>query len=296
MSEALAQASPSPRPLLHVEPVQPSFGAEISGVDLSTPLSTALRDEIRALLVKHKVIFFRDQDITREQQLAFAANFGPPVIHPLQEKKEAARAEKLPHGVHEITVPQAEYKKKRRTLHADGSWQSPIAFATFLRAVNIPKVGGDTLFVNTAAVYAALSDSIKERIEDLFAVHEYKELKAANIPHPIIAHPLVINHPETGEDHLYIDFIMSPSIVGWDRKDSDALLDELYEEAVRPDYQLRFKWTKGAIAVWDNRSTLHTAIHDYGDFPRLMERVVVGSNNDIPYRNPERRFVRAVTQ
>ncbi len=184
MSEALAHDLSSSSGSLHVEPVQPTFGAEISGIDLREPLSRERRDEIRALLVKHKVIFFRDQDITREQQLAFASQFGPPVIHPLQEKKEAARAEKLPRGVHEIAVPPEEYKQKRRTLHADGSWQSPIAFATFLRAVHVPKVGGDTLWVDTAAVYRALPDSIKERIEDLYVAHEYKELKASNIPIP----------------------------------------------------------------------------------------------------------------
>jgi len=277
---------------LEVTPLQPTFGAEISGADLSKPLTPELRDEIRELLVRHKVIFFRDQDITREQQLAFASHFGPPVIHPLNEKKEASRSDKLPRGVHEIAQPPEEYKHKRRTWHADGSWQSPVAFASFLRAVNIPTVGGDTIWADTAAIYRGLSDSLKERIEDLYAIHEYKELKAANIAHPIIAHPLVINHPETGEDLLYVDFIMSPWIVGWDRKDSDALLDELFEEVLRPEYHVRFKWTPGALAIWDNRSTLHTAIRDYGDFPRVMERVVVGSNN-IPYRDPQRRFVRA---
>ncbi|HEY0179013.1 MAG TPA: TauD/TfdA family dioxygenase [Dokdonella sp.] len=272
--------------------MQPTFGAEIGGIDLREPLTPALRDEIRALIVKYKVVFFRDQDITREQQLAFAAQFGPPVIHPLQEKREAGRADPLPRGVHEIAPPPEEYRHKRRTWHADGSWTSPIAFATFLRAVHIPDVGGDTIWADTAAIYAGLPDALKARIEDLYVTHEYKELKAANIAHPIVAHPLVINHPETGEDLLYVDFIMNPWIVGWDRKDSEALLDALYEECLRPEYQLRFKWSPGALAVWDNRSTLHTAIRDYGDFPRRMERVVVGGT-DVPYRNPERRFTLA---
>lgn len=291
-SLALNLSAEFPSATLKVKRLQPTFGAEISGVDLSQPLTPELRDEIRALLVQHKVIFFRDQHISHEQQLAFSANFGPAVIHPLQLQREKKRGEALPTGLHQILPPTAEYDHvpKRRTWHSDGSWTYPIAFATILRAVHVPEVGGDTIFADAGAIYRGLPDQLKAKIEHLYITHEYKELARAGISHPIVAHPAVINHPETGEDLLYVDFIMHPWVVGWDRADSEALLSELFEEVLRPEYHVRFHWEPGSIAIWDNRSTLHTAIHDYGDFPRRMERVVTASN-DVPQRDPSRRYV-----
>ncbi|WCT74165.1 TauD/TfdA family dioxygenase [Sphingomonas naphthae] len=283
--------SPYQQGELTVTPVQPTLGAEISGVDLSQPLEQPVVDEIRALLVKHKVIFFRDQHITREQQLAFTTRFGPPVIHPLQQLREKRRQQDLPEGVHAIVPPSKEddYVEKTRTWHADGSWTSPIAFATSLRAVHVPDVGGDTIFADTGSIYRALPDRLKARLEGLFIAHEYKDLYRKGVAHPIIAHPAVINHPETDEDLLFVDFIMFPTIIGLDRAEGEALLTELYEEVQRPEHHVRFHWKEGSIAVWDNRSTLHTAIRDYGDFPRVMERVVVGSDY-VPFRDPARRF------
>jgi alpha-ketoglutarate-dependent taurine dioxygenase len=277
---------------LKVTRLQPTFGAEVEGLDLREPLTPELRDEVRALIIKHKVIFLRDQHITREQQLAFATQFGPPVIHPLQKLKETQRKEDLPQGMHTIVPPTAEYGHipKRRTWHSDGSWTYPVAFASFLRGVEVPEVGGDTIWADAGAIYRGLPDRLKAKLEGLYVTHEYKELALSGISHPIVAHPAVINHSETGEDLLYVDFIMHPWIVGWDRADSEALLSEIYEEVLRPEYHLRLKWKKGTLAIWDNRSTLHTAIHDYGDFPRRVERVVVGSN-DVPSRDPSKRFV-----
>jgi alpha-ketoglutarate-dependent taurine dioxygenase len=276
---------------LTVTPVQPTLGAEISGVDLSEDLPQPIIDEIRELLVKHKVIFFRDQHITREQQLAFTTRFGPPVIHPLQLLREKRRASELPEGVHAIVPPSVEddYVEKNRTWHADGSWTSPIAFATSLRAVRVPEVGGDTIFADAGSIYRALPDRIKAQLEGLFVTHEYKDLYRKGVAHPIIAHPAVINHPETGEDLLFVDFIMFPTVLGLSKEDGETLLTELYEEVQRPEHHVRFHWKEGSIAIWDNRSTLHTAIRDYGDFPRVMERVVVGSDY-VPFRDPARRF------
>jgi len=293
MTQALAlNFSPYQQGTLTVTPVQPTLGAEIGGVDLSEPLDQDTIDEIRALLVKHKVIFFRDQHITREQQLAFTTRFGPPVIHPLQQLREKRRATELPEGVHAIVPPGNDdfYVPKTRTWHADGSWTSPIAFATSLRAVHVPDVGGDTIFADAGSIYRALPDRLKAKLEGLFIAHEYKDLHRAGVAHPIIAHPAVINHPETGEDLLFVDFIMFPTVIGLDRAEGEELLTELYEEVQRPEHHVRFHWEKGSIALWDNRSTLHTAIRDYGDFPRVMERVVVGSDY-VPYRDPARRFV-----
>lgn len=298
MSQALSLSfDPYEQGALTVTPVQPTFGAEVSGVDLSEELSQDIVDELRGLIVKHKVIFFRDQHITREQQLAFTTRFGPPVIHPLQLLREKRRASGLPEGLHAIIPPSAEddYVDKKRTWHADGSWISPVAFATSLRAVTVPEVGGDTIFADTASIYRALPDRLKARLEGLFVAHDYKDLYRKGVAHPIIAHPAVINHPDTGEDHLYVDFIMFPSIIGLDRAESEAILTELYEEVQRPEHHVRFHWKEGSIAVWDNVSTLHTAIRDYGDFPRVMERVVVGSDY-VPFRDPARRFQAPLAQ
>lgn len=267
---------------LRVTPVEPTVGAEIHGIDLSKPLSPVQRDEVRALLLKHKVIFFRDQHINSEQQIAFAAQFGELYVHPTTQQEDKAKPQ-----AHLILASQAKeaYGDARKgRWHTDTSWLLKPTFGAVLRAVSLPELGGDTVWADAGLVYRGLSDELKARIDNLFVTHNFKSsLDKVGYDYPIIAHPLVRTHPETGEDALFINFSMSPQFIGWSVEDSNALVAELLKEFSNPEYQVRFKWTPGTVAFWDNRALLHYPVYNYGDFDRVMERVLI-ADTDIPHR------------
>jgi alpha-ketoglutarate-dependent taurine dioxygenase len=278
---AQAGATHTHNSALTVHQLEPRIGAEISGIDLRQPLTQAVRDELYQLLLKHRVLFFRDQFITYEQQEAFALNFGPLLEH-VTSKKINTEAK----VAHQISAQAAreEYDIRFGRWHTDTSWQLTPGLGAVLRAVHLPDVGGDTLWANGAAVYEGLSDELKEKIDDLYIVHDYqKRLAKVDHKYPLVSHPLVLTHPDTGETILFPNFSLNPSIVGWSKEESDKLLAELLIEFNRPEYQVRFKWRPGSVAFWDNRAGLHYAVQNYGDFPRLMERVLIGSDH-IPQR------------
>lgn len=151
-----------------------------------------------------------------------------------------------------------------------------------LRAVDLPPVGGDTLWADTGAVYRALPDELRAEIDDLHVVHDFKKaLDKVGYDYPILAHPLVRTHPETGEDGLFINFSQNPSVIGWTPEKSKQLIDRLLLEFNKPEHQVRFKWRENSVAFWDNRSTLHYPVYNYGDYPRRMERVLI-AYDDIP--------------
>lgn len=263
---------------LATTPLNPTIGVEVGGVDLSAPLTTALRDELRRLLLKHKVLFFRDQVLTRDQHLAFAAAFGPLYAHPTG-------------GVegHRIIQPIASAAFKESGIrenhwHTDTSWRIDPSFGAVLRAIHIPDIGGDTIWADGGAIYRGLPDDIRAKIDDLYVIHDYQDaLRKAGTRYPLVAHPIVRTHPETGEDILWVNFSLKPRIVDLPRDEGDALLARLYDEVKRPEYHARFRWRTNSVAFWDNRAALHYAVRDYGDFPRVMERVLIGSD-DIPHR------------
>ncbi len=267
---------------LHITRLEPTIGAEIAGVDLRQPLTAALRDELRQLLLKHKVLFFRDQAINTEQQIAFAKEFGELYVHPTTQQNDP-------------TLPQAhliEAQDERKLYgprisgrwHTDTSWLLQPTLGAVLRAVDLPEVGGDTLWADAGAVYRALPDELRAEIDHLHVVHDFKKaLDKVGYDYPILAHPLVRTHPETGEDGLFINFSQNPSVIGWTPQQSKQLVDRLLLEFNKPEHQVRFKWRPGSVAFWDNRSTLHYPVYNYGDYPRRMERVLI-AYDDIPHR------------
>ena len=267
---------------LQVTPLEPTLGAEITGIDLSKPLSALQRDEVHSLLLKHKVIFFRDQHITSEQQIAFARQFGELYVHPTTQQEDHARPQ-----AHLITASQAKeaYGEARKgRWHTDTSWMLQPTFGAVLRAVSLPAVGGDTVWADAGLVYRGLSEELKARIDNLYVTHNFKPaLDKVGHNYPILAHPLVRTHPETGEDALFINFSMSPQVIGWSVEDSRALVAELLKAFSHPEHQVRFKWTPGTVAFWDNRALLHYPVYNYGDFDRVMERVLI-ADDDIPHR------------
>lgn len=263
---------------LNVEQLTPVIGAEIAGVDLGKPLDRAVRDELYALLLKHKVLFFRDQDISRDQQLAFAQNFGELYAHPSGGLQS-----------HRIIQPIAaedfkKYDVRENHWHTDTSWRLNPVLGAVLRAEHIPDVGGDTIWANGGSILRGLSDRLRAKIDDLYVVHDFQSaLAKAGEIYPLVSHPAIRTHPETGEDIFWINFSLKPRFIDLDRAESEALLAELYEEVKKPEHSVRFRWRRNSVAFWDNRAGLHYAVRDYGDFPRVMHRVLIASD-DIPHR------------
>jgi taurine dioxygenase len=263
--------------------LHPLIGAEVHGVDLRLPLRPEQRTLIRNLFIKHKVLFFRDQLIGRAQHLAFTRNFGV-----LQQFPEEASAPGFPeiHLVYSDRAPSGT-----NCWHTDGSFYEKPNLGTVLRAVQVPEVGGDTLFVDMAAAYRGLPDDIKQRIATLRAVHNEGKITrldpniklygVSEDQYISYAHPIVRTHPESGEKILYVNARNTTHIEGLSSFASDELLSYLLLQATVPEYQVRFQWKPNSIAFWDDRSTQHYGSADYGSAIRRMERVsLVG---DKPY-------------
>jgi alpha-ketoglutarate-dependent taurine dioxygenase len=270
---------------LVVKQLEPTIGAEISGIDLRQPLSPERRDHIKALLLEHRVLFFRNQSISGEQQLALARQFGKIYEHPTTRQVEhRVQADSTQSHRISAVITRQEYKKNSGTWHSDTSWLVRPTWGAILRAVDLPPLGGDTIWANGHAVYEGLSDDLKEKIEDLYVVHDFQSaLKRVQLDYPIVAHRLVQTHPETGEKIVWVNFSQNPSIVGWDRADSTALLDQILAGYSKPEVQVRFKWTPGSVAFWDNRAGLHYAVVNYGDYPRELERVLIEDFDALPH-------------
>ncbi len=260
-----------------VRPVGATVGAEISGVDLAH-LDDASFEEIRRAFLEFKVIFFRDQDIKPDQQVAFARRFGELEEHPFLPSKDGE--EKI-----------VQFAKDERVIgvenvwHNDVTWRQKPALGAILHALDVPPTGGDTLFIDTAMAYEGLDDALKKQIDGALAVHDFsfsfglamdpEELKKQQAKFPPQCHPVVLTHPETGRKHLYVNSIFTSHIEGLAREESEALLDRLYREADVPEYQCRFHWQKHSVAFWDNRAVQHYATSDYDPQVRVMERVAI---------------------
>ena len=270
---------------LTIRRVAGALGAELSGVDLSQPQSDETIAAIRQALVEHQVIFFRDQDLTPAQQVAFGARFGPLNIHPYVT------------GMADHPEVMEIVKEPSDRINFGGGWHSDMSFletpaiGSILYALELPEYGGDTLFASQAAAYDALSDGLKSTLEGLNAVHsaarEYAPgghsaqkrgaMQVAEADGYVgeYVHPMVLTHPETGRKALYVNPAFTMKIEGWKTKESKALLDYLFEHCRYEGFTCRFAWQKGSIAFWDNRSVWHFALNDYPGQRRHMRRVTV---------------------
>lgn len=269
---------------LTIRPLQPTIGAEIEGVDLSRPLSAEDRETIKAAVLRHKVLFFRDQSLTNQQQAEFAANFGPLYTHPSSKRDDKVAP------IHRIAaVDAAKYEKRihRDVLpgdayHSDTSWRLVPTWGAVLRAVTLPDVGGDTIWVDGNLAYEGLPAELKARIEGLHVTHDFREaLVDAGHDYPIVAHPLVRTHRETGQKILWVNYTQRPQVLGVEIVESREILEEVLRQYKRPEFQVRFSWRPGSVAFWDNRAAVHYAVKNYGDFPRLLERVLIA--DEVPY-------------
>lgn len=268
----------SPESVIDIRPLQPTIGAEIAGVDLSRPLDPAQRDAIRAAILRYKVVFFRDQPLDNTQHAAFAAQFGPLYTHPSTKRDEKIAP------IHKIAATDAALYEKRLqrdvgpgdAYHSDTSWRLVPTWGAVLRAVTLPEVGGDTVWVDAHLAYQGLSAELKERLESLHVTHDFRDaLTHAGHDYPIVAHPVVRTHRETGEKILWVNYTQKPQILGVDLAESRLLLDEVLRQYKRPEFQVRFSWRTDSVAFWDNRAAVHYAVKNYGDFPRVLERILI---------------------
>ncbi|OBI76144.1 TauD/TfdA dioxygenase family protein [Mycobacterium asiaticum] len=275
--------------LIAVHQLGSRIGAEVSGVRLGGDLPAAAVEEIRAALLAHKVIFFRDQHhLDDAEQLEFAALLGTPIGHPAA----AALAADTP-----IITPINSELGKATRWHTDVTFAANYPAASILRAITLPSYGGSTLWANTAAAYTALPEPLKCLVENLWALHtnRYDYVDSASTtpvsdlqrafrqafekPDFRTEHPVVRVHPETGERTLVAgNFVRG--FVGLDSAESNALFELLQRRITLPENTVRWNWRPGDVAIWDNRATQHRAVDDYDDQYRLMHRVTL--IGDIP--------------
>jgi len=265
-------------------PLGATIGAELSGLDLAVDLPNDVIADVRQALLDYKVVFFRDQDITATQQVAFACRFGDLEQHPFlknnDEHPELVRFEKTP-----------DVGGYENGWHSDVTWRAEPSMGSILRAVEVPPSGGDTLFADMYAAYEGLDDATRAQIDGLIAVHDYSQVFGGFIPadkqveirekFPLVEHPVVRTHPETGRQLLYLNRFFGRSIVGLPEDESHALIDRLCRRAEIVEYQCRFRWAPGSVAFWDNRAVQHYASSDYWPARRVMERATI--IGDRPY-------------
>ena len=262
--------------------LSPALGAELLGADLANPDETLIA-EVRKALLRYQVVFFRDQDITRSQHIAFARAFGELEIHPATAKDQPD-----PEVLQIAYGPDA--RGSENNWHSDVTWRSQPSLGSILRAIELPSVGGDTLFANMAMAYSALDEETQQRLCQLTAVHDIARVFAERLgidaaslhkKYPPSEHPVIRTHPETGQRLIYVNIAFTDHVVGMDRQESDSLLNFLYRQAWLPEHQCRFRWTPGSLAFWDNRACQHYAASDYFPAVRTMERVTIAG--DKPY-------------
>jgi taurine dioxygenase len=282
---------------MHVEPLTCAIGAELVGVNLADAIhDNGLFSEIRAALLKHRVLFLRGQNISRAEHVTFARRFGDLEDHPV-----AGSDPECPGLVRIYKTPDQPNDRYENAWHADATWREAPPFGAVLRCVECPPVGGDTMWANMALAYDNLPEHIKTQIADLRARHSIEASFGAAMPiekrhalkaqFPDAEHPVVRTHPETGEKILFVNAFTThftnyhtPDRVrfGQDANPgSGDLLRYLISQAYIPEYQVRWRWQKNSIAIWDNRSTQHYAVMDYPPCRRKMERA--GIIGDKPY-------------
>jgi taurine dioxygenase len=261
-----------------LRPLQPTIGAEIHGVDIGKPLDPVVRDAIRAAVLKYKVVFFRDQQLDNDSHAAFAREFGPLYTHPSTTHDPKITP------IHNIAArDNARFDKRQGgeikagdAYHSDTSWRLVPTWGAVLRAIDLPPVGGDTVWVDAHLAYEGLSEALKERLEGLHVTHDYRAaLNVDGHDYPIVAHPVVRTHRETGEKILWVNLTQKPQILGVELAESRDLIEEVLRQYKRPEYQVRFSWKPGSVAFWDNRAAVHYAVRNYGDYPRLLHRVLI---------------------
>ena len=285
---------------MKIEQLTCAVGAELVDVNLADAVrDDGLFKEIYAALLKHRVLFLRDQDLdklSRQDHMAFARKLGELETHPMAPSHPDA-----PGLVQIYKNPDSPVDRYENSWHTDGTWRDTPALGCVLRCIECPPVGGDTIWANMVLAYEKLPDSVKQQIDDLWASHSFNASFAAQFPqekrlamkaqYPDAEHPVVRTHPETGEKTLFVN-AFTTHFVNWHQKSNvrygqdynqagGDLLQYLVAQSAIPEYQVRWRWKPYSMAIWDNRSTQHYAVMDYPPCHRKMERA--GIVGDKPF-------------
>ena len=269
----------APLTALDVRPLGPNIGAEIYGVDLAQPLSDDTIAAIRAAWLEHLVLFFPEQHLTPETQLAFASRFGATTeAHPVEKPMPGNDR------VHAID----SIKDRTDFWHTDVTFMADPPSGSLLYAVQLPSVGGDTMWSSTRAAYETLAWPLQRMCDDLTAYH-YHEYYARIVEDgggqtwngkPVtklvpVEHPVVRVHPETGKPNLFVNPQFTVGLKDFPAAQGHAFLRVLYDHMARPEFVVRYRWREGTLGFWDNRATMHYGIFDYGTDRRIMHRVTL---------------------
>lgn len=264
-------------------PVTHSIGAEIIGIDLSQPLTPENQQKILDLFHQHQVLFFREPNLDDRAQRDFAALFGP--LHHFAFLPPIA--DDLPE-VHALDTDGSNMSKNYNAdiWHSDVTFTPSPPLGSVLRAVVLPEVGGDTLWASMYAAYEALSSRVQRLIDDMTAVHDSSQsvshrANAANANYEPTTHPVVRVHPVTGRKALFVNRVFTTRLEGVSDRENEYLLPLLTDHVRSPDFQVRFRWNTGAMAIWDNRCTQHYAVTDYTG-RRRMHRVIIEGDAPLP--------------
>ena len=277
---------------IEVERIAGALGAEISGVDLAHPVDDGTFAEIKRAFLDHQVIFFRDQDMGPAAFEAFGRRFAPMSAHRFLKGLDGH-----PNILEFVTEPEDTHVFAEG-WHADVTYQEEPVLGAMLHARELPPMGGDTLFANQYLAYESLSDGMKALLDGMRAVHGsalvYGAKQAAfNVKDENLAtaketaaaaecvHPVIRTHPETGKKALFVNDHYTLRFAGMTEEESKPLLGFLFDHAIRPELTCRFRWSENAVAFWDNRCTLHTAVADYLGHRRRMHRITLQGDRPV---------------
>jgi taurine dioxygenase len=274
---------------MNIKRIAGALGAELHGVDLTQPMGAPLQQDIRAALLQHQVIFFRDQDLTPEQFMRFAQTLGQPVEYPFVKGLDGYPCV--------IEVKKLEHEKVNfgGIWHSDTTYLQQPPMGSMLLAKEIPPYGGDTLFANQYMAWDTLSDTMKSLLDGLVGISSSAKADVSktredriktdgkdSAPQAYLAqHPLVRTHPETGRKALYVNVAHTSGIVGMTDAESAPILNFLFQHQVKPELTCRFVWQPHSLAVWDNRCTQHNPVNDYHGFRRVMHRITLAGDTPV---------------
>ncbi|MCB0996575.1 MAG: TauD/TfdA family dioxygenase [Acidimicrobiales bacterium] len=265
---------------LDLEPVTGTIGATVRGIDLGAPLDDATISALRGALVRYGVLFFRDQQLSRDQHVAFGRRFGELHVHPFVPNLGPDHPEII-----ELTT---SGMTRFLDWHSDATFEELPPLGSILYAHEVPEAGGDTLFTSAVAAYDALSATMQELLDGLRAFHDStpsfgaggvseRWTRSGDADQTLTSHPVVRTHPESGRKAIFVNSIFTTGIVGMNPDESAALLRFLIGHVSHPMFQVRFRWEPNSVAFWDNRAVQHAAVADFAGSGavRRMHRVTV---------------------
>ncbi len=286
-------------PSIETHPIAGAIGAEVTGVDFAQQLTNSQTAAVKQALWDHKVVFFRNQELTPEDHIRVAGVFGDVYRVPFITAREG-----YPDIIDIVKEPEdGDMYNFGGVWHSDATFDERPPLGSVLYSLETPPHGGDTLWTNMEAAYEALSDGMKGMLNGMTACHSAErnygsggyfkddarqsasmDIQPSEEGDKVVEHPVVRTHPETGNKSLFVNPVYTIRFKDMTEEESQPLLNFLYAHAIRPEFQCRFTWTSKTVAIWDNRCTMHFAINDYAGHRRHMNRVTIAGGRPEPAR------------